>query len=55
MSGGFVIRSYDSNGSTIIRAHSAQADDTLKTVDVSTGNLCTRLVRYPGKTEDRPP
>ena len=51
----FAIRSADSNGYTTVRAYSADADDTLESVDLSIDNLCLRVVRSPGETEDREP
>ena len=49
----WVVRSSDSNGYTTVRAYSADADDAVESVDTSMGNLCLRVVRSPGKTEDR--
>ena len=51
----FAIRSADSNGYTTVRAYSADAADTLESVDLSIDNLCLRVVRAPGETEDRAP
>ena len=44
-----------SNGYTTVRAYSADANDTRESVDLSIDNLCLRVVRAPGETEDRAP